>query len=146
MASFQAFGIFLLLVFTASLCHALQEEPDVTKCVKKGGGHTVCSNVENKGCIVTFKTRIDENNHTQIKPHNEAVTKQGCTLIDRGGPDCEFNSSTAGEPIVRCYCQWNSCNVKAIIQDYLDEFNGAGQITATFALISLGLVMAGMAL
>ena len=31
-------------------------EPDVTKCVKKGGGHTVCSNVENKGCIVTFKT------------------------------------------------------------------------------------------
>ena len=25
MASFQAFGIFLLLVFTASLCHALQD-------------------------------------------------------------------------------------------------------------------------
>ena len=25
MASFQAFGIFLLLVFTASLCHAIQE-------------------------------------------------------------------------------------------------------------------------
>ena len=38
---------------------------------------------------------IDENNHTQIKPHNEAVTQQGCTLEDRGGPDCEFNNSTA---------------------------------------------------
>ena len=37
---------------------------------------------------------IDENNHTQIKPHNEAVTQQGCSLTDRGGPDCEFNNST----------------------------------------------------
>jgi len=144
MASFQAFGIFLLLVFTASLCHTLTEEPDVNKCVKKGGGHVICSSISNKGCIVTFKTRIDENNHTQIKPHNEAVTQQGCTEVDRYGPDCEFNSSTKGEPIVRCYCQWNSCNVKRIIQDHLDETNGVGQITAIFALITLGLAMAGI--
>ena len=31
-------------------------EPDVTKCVKKGGGYMVCLNIANKGCIVTFKT------------------------------------------------------------------------------------------
>ena len=31
-------------------------EPDVNKCVKKGGGHVVCSSVTNKGCVVTFKT------------------------------------------------------------------------------------------
>ena len=73
-----------------------------------------------------------------------------------------IGKSVKGDDIVRCYCQWNACNVKAIVQEYLnefnanttttttaenlDEFNGAGQIMATFALITLGLVMAGMVL
>ena len=45
--------------------------------------------------------------------------------------------------------------MKAIVQEYLNEFdtntaenldNGAGQILATFASITFGLVMAGMVL
>ena len=99
MASFHAVGIFLLLGFSASLCHALAEDPDVTKCVKKGGKrYVIWSSINNKGCVVTFKTMLDENNHTQIEPHNEAVTQQGCTETDRD--ECEFDKSTNGDDIV----------------------------------------------
>ena len=37
--------------------------------------------------------------------------------------ECEIGKSTQGDDIVRCYCQWNNCNVKAIVQEYLNEFN-----------------------
>ena len=136
MASFHVLGIFLLMAFSASLCHALAEEPDVTKCVKNGGGHVVCSSINNKGCVVTFKTMLDENNHTQIKSHYAAVTQQGCTETDRD--ECEFGKSTQGEDIVRCYCQWNSCNVKAIVQEYLDEFNANTTTTTTTMTTTTG--------
>ena len=84
MTSFHVFGIFLLLAFSASLCHTLAVEQDVTKCVKHGGGHVICSSINNKSCVVAFKTILDEENHTQIKPHFAALTQQGCSETDKG--------------------------------------------------------------